>query len=136
MKKLIKAFLFISLIAVTAVAFTACGDSEVKGNTYKFSDAEISFADGVTDEIKTEVNEYIAEMKEASKGATIVFKEDGTVETKQGENTSTFQYTQDGETVTITKDGETVMTLKADGSRIIQEQTEEGVGTIKMIYKK
>lgn len=75
-------------------------------------------------------------MKEASKGATIVFKEDGTVETKQGENTSTFQYTQDGETVTITKDGETVMTLKANGSRIIQEQTEEGVGTIKMIYKK
>lgn len=101
MKKLLMGVSTALLTVILCMAFAGCA-SKVSGKTYEYDKYEITYTDDANDAVKKLCDTAVAAFTKGMSGTTIEFKKDG----KAVLGVATYDYKQDGKTVTI-KNGET-----------------------------
>ena len=149
MKKRILAIAFVMLMFPLALLLTACGGGQLEvGKNYVYDKAEIVWGSNEEKDAFLSMSdmteeEMLAGMTGSLAEASVVFNEDGTVDTIMGgEVEMTMYYVVEGNTVKVYQDAaKTTVSgeMQIVGNTLVQEQGlmpgEESATKIKIVYK-
>ncbi len=143
MKKKFFAFATIALLSVMCLSVFAACTTDVDGKTFVYDSFDIELSDEAkkeAEEMGIDLDKFadsmMKETEEMYSSMEISFKDGKVTTTIEGVATPAVDYEQDGKNITI--DGMTAEeygALTVSSGKLVMEYTEEGMGTVKIIFK-